>query len=117
MATIQISVSLTDTTVGLSKSASKSLTTVGANIDYRVLSIGTSEVEVTLGTQIGNAGYAFIRNLGATNFVEVGFATTVYPLNLLAGQVALIPLAPATASLFFKSDTAANNVEVYFHES
>lgn len=57
------------------------------------------------------------QTLDATNFVEVGFATGVYPIKLLATQFALLPLAAATASLFLKADTAACNVLVYFHEA
>lgn len=117
MGTLNISASINDTTNGVNQSANKTVTTTGEGIDQRVLSVGTTEEEVTIATGIGDCGYAMVKNLDATNFVEVGFATGVYPIKLLATQFALLPLAAATASLFLKADTAACNVLVYFHEA
>lgn len=57
------------------------------------------------------------QTLDATNFVEVGFATGVYPIKIPAGQFALIPLAAATASLFLMADTDACDVKFYVHEA
>lgn len=117
MSILNVSASVGDSSSGVNQSANKSVTTTGEGIDQRVLSVGTSEAEITLAAGIGNCGYCMVRNLDATNFVEFGFATGVYPIKLLAGQFALLPLAPTTASLFAKADTAACNVLVYFHEA
>ena len=117
MSQVQIKAILNDSTIGIQRNETDTITTAGDAIDYRVLGIGTSEEEITLSTEIGNAGYFFVRNMDDENFVDLGFATTVYPIRLLAGHFALIPLTPATASVFAKADTAECSVEFYFHEA
>lgn len=117
MGTLNISASINDTTNGVNQSANKTVTTTGEGIVQRVLSVGTTEEEVTIATGIGDCGYAMVKNLDATNFVEVGFATGVYPIKIPAGQFALIPLAAATASLFLMADTDACDVKFYVHEA
>jgi hypothetical protein len=101
---------------GLSVSKTLSITTAGDALDYRRIDATTSEVEHTLDTAIGNAGQAIIVNRDETNFVDVGFATAVYPLRLLAGQADKLSLTPATASLFLKADTATCEVDIYIRE-
>ena len=117
MSTLSVSASISDSTNGVSTSATKSVTTTGSALDVRILEIGTSEEEVTIATEIGDCGIAFIQNLDSTNYVEVGFLTTETQIKIPAGQFALIPLAPATASLFMKANTDACDVKVYFHEA
>jgi hypothetical protein len=95
-------------------------TVTGTAIDHRRVSIGTSEVEVTLAAAItGGAGpgWAWIKNHGATNYVQIGFATTVYSIRLKAGQAMLLPLDPGVTSLFLKSNTAAVSVELLVYEA
>lgn len=117
MSALSIQATINDATTSLNKSATVSVTTTGNSLDFRRLSITTSEVEVTFTTDIGDAGYCWIRNTDDTNFVEAGFATTAYPIKLQAGQVALFPLTPSQGSLFLKADTATCEVEVYVHEA
>jgi hypothetical protein len=117
MSSVTVQATINDQTTGFNKSASLAFTTTGNDIDFRRVSIGTSEVEHTIIAGIGDAGYCWIRNADATNYVEVGFSTTVYSMKLLAGQVALFPLAPAQASIFLKANTAACDCEVYVHEA
>ena len=62
-------------------------------------------------------GYLFIRNADATNYVQVGFATTVYHIRLKAGQVALLPIEPGETDIFLKANTAACDVELYLRAS
>lgn len=93
------------------------VTTAGDGADYEAKSIGTGEVEWTLASGIGNAGVMVIKNTDATNYVQVGFATGVYALRIKAGQSALLPLEPATASIFLKADTAACVVEILVSEA
>ena len=102
---------------GTTVSASATVAAAGSGADLRMLEIATSEAELTFGAQIGNAGLCMLKNLDATNYVEVGFATGAYPIKILAGQFAVIPLAPATASLFLKANTAAVMVQLYVHEA
>jgi hypothetical protein len=49
--------------------------------------------------------------------VQVGFATGAYNLRIKAGQSALLPIEPATASLFLLANTAACIVELAAYEA
>jgi hypothetical protein len=115
--TVNIQTSISGIESGTTVSASATIAAAGSGADLRTLEIGTSEVEVTFGAQIGNAGVCVLKNLASANYVEVGFATGAYPLKILAGQFAVIPLAPATDSLFLKANTAAAMVQLYVHEA
>ena len=116
MATITQTLTINDAGTGIRDSVSKTVTTSGAGASYAVESIGTSEEEYTIPAGIGNAGACKIVNMDATNYVEVGFATGSYPLKILPGTFCLMQLAPATASLFLKANTAACVVSIYVHE-
>lgn len=72
------------------------------------VTIGTSEEEVAF-AELSTKGWVLIRNLDATNFVQWGFATTVYGGKLLAGETAG-PFRLNATSLFLKADTAACKV-------
>lgn len=118
MSTVIVKCTITDQTIDLKRdSGNITVTTAAGNIDSRIISVATSEEEHTFSTDIGNAGYLYLKNLDGTNYVEIGFATTVYPLKLTAGQVALLPIAPAQASLFLRANTAACRVEITLHEA
>ena len=93
------------------------VTTTGDNSWATKGSVATTEEEWTISAEVGNAGLCIIRNFDATNYVQVGFATTVYYLRIKAGQSAVIPLEPATASLFLKANTAACVVGVNVWEA
>lgn len=69
------------------------------------VTIGTSEESVSL-SELSTLGYAFIQNLGPTNFVRWGFSTGVYGGRLNAGESAVLRLNPG-ASLFMVANTAA----------
>jgi hypothetical protein len=75
------------------------------------VNIGTSDEAISLG-DIGSAGYAYFRNLDATNYVEIGptVAGAIAPfLRLAAGEESLVKLTPAVA-LRGQANTAACNV-------
>ena len=94
------------------------VTTTGDAAAMETLSIVHSgETEWTIPTSVGNAGLLCIRNLDATNYVQVGFATGAYNLRIKAGQSALLPIEPATASLFLLANTAACIVELAAYEA
>jgi hypothetical protein len=62
-------------------------------------------------------GLILVYNLDDTNFVEMGFATTVYPLRLPPRLATNSKAAPAaftrqSGSLFLKADTATCKVLV-----
>ena len=75
------------------------------------VNIGTSAELISLG-DITSAGYCYIRNLDATNYVEIGPTSggaLVPMLRLKAGQEALMPLTPSVA-LRGQANTAACDV-------
>lgn len=93
------------------------VTTSGDLHDDIALSVTTSELTYTIPTSIGNAGYCALVNDDATNYVDVGFATTVYPLRLPPGGAMLLALTPAAASLFLKANTATCKVRIRTQEA
>ncbi len=116
MSTINTSANITSSG-DFGVTASNRVTTTGDALDYRRIDATTTEVEHTISASVGDVGIALVKNLDSTNFVDVGFATTVYPIRLLAGQFALMPLTPATASLFVKADTATCEIDIYIREA
>lgn len=75
------------------------------------VTIGTSEESIAFG-ELGTLGWLIMRNLDATNYIEWGFATTVYGGRLEAGESAHFRLNPST-TLYLKADTAACKALVY----
>ena len=75
----------------------------GDTFTDEIQSIGTSNVALAVGAAMGTQGWAFLKNLDGTNYIEVGI-TGSYSIKLLAGKSAVFP---AAASLFAKADTAA----------
>ena len=48
MGTLNVSASINDATSGVNQSANRTVTTAGEGTDQRVMSVGTSEAEITL---------------------------------------------------------------------
>ncbi len=119
MSAVLITAAITNSTVDFKRRTDNlAVTTASGNIDYRIVSVASgSETTFTFDTNIGNAGYAYVKNLDGTNYVDLGFATTVYPLRLKAGQVALFPITPAQSALYMLANTAACRVEIMVHEA
>jgi hypothetical protein len=86
----------------------------GDAFTHEVQGIGTSEEELAQGADLGTPGYVFIKNLDATNYVEVGSTTGVYDIKLKAGEIAVYRHNSAT--LYAKANTAACNVEYWVIE-
>ena len=93
------------------------LTMTGALVYDVTVSVGTSEE--TAGPafgDIGTEGLCVIYNLDPTNYVQIGFATTVYGMRLYGGSVpAMFTLEP-NATLYLKANTAACNVRIIVYE-
>lgn len=102
---------------GFAGSDSFSVTTTGNGSWEKKGAVGTSEETWTIDTLVGNAGYVVIRNFDATNYVQVGIATTVYFARLLAGQSAVFPIEPGTASFFVKANTASCVLQIKVYEA
>ena len=102
------------------REAGRDSTQTGTALDHRRISIATSEVEVTLASDITGGegpGWAWIKNHGATNYVQIGFATTVYSIRLAVNESILLKLDPGVTSLFLKANTAAVDVELLVYEA
>lgn len=119
MAALTITAAITDQTINHTRRTDNlAVTTAAGNIDHRIVSVSHSgETTHTFSTDIGNAGYLYLRNLDATNYVDIGFATGVYPIRLKATQVAILPITPATSALYLLANTAACRLEIYAHEA
>lgn len=72
-------------------------------------SVTTAEVSETL----TGKGYVLIQNLDATNYVELGFATTVYPLKLRAGGPPFFMELNGTQTLYMRANTATCVVDIF----
>ena len=74
-----------------------------------VQAIGTTEEQLAVG-DLTTYGWLYLRNLNATNYVQVGFSTGVYGIRLEPGEPAIFRTEPA-ADVFLKANTAACNVQ------
>lgn len=92
------------------------VTQTGTHEDGRRVDVGTSEKTITFDTDVGDAGYIVLINRDATNFVQIGFATTVYYLRLGPGEVAVMRLEPTVSALYCKADTAAIELQFKLYE-
>lgn len=119
MTTLNIDAQLTDTLNGIFKSLNLELASLGDAVQLIVEEIGITEEIKTFSTEItgGNGpGWCLIINNGPTNFLEAGFATTVYPLRLNAGEFALFRLNTGETDLALKASTAAVSVLIAIWE-
>jgi hypothetical protein len=94
-----------------------SLTMTGSLVYDVVTSVGTTEESAgpTFG-DIGTEGLCVIYNLDTTNYVQVGFSTTVYGMRLYgAGAPAMFMIEPG-ATVYLKANTAACNVRIVVYE-
>ena len=76
-----------------------------------IQAIGTTEEPIAF-TDIGTNGYIVLKNLDATNYIQVGVSTGVYAIRLKAGEVAAFHFEPG-ASLVAKANTAACRLAVW----
>lgn len=71
--TIQGSLSLQRSTIGLVGSGTLPINQTGTNGISNVQSIPTSNTQMSIGNvSFASGGYVFVKNLDATNYVEVG---------------------------------------------
>ena len=94
-----------------------SLTMTGGLVYDVTQSVGTTEE--TAGPafgDIGTEGLCVIYNLDPTNYVQVGFATTVYGMRLRGGSAPAMFFIEPGATLYLKANTAACNVRIIVYE-
>ena len=85
---------------------------VGNNATGGVQNIGTTGEALSV-TDLSTAGYAFFRNLGPTNYVDLGTGTTTFVAfaRLKAGEVSIVRLG--TNAPTARANTAAVNLQYY----
>jgi len=90
-----------------------SVTLSGTNATGGVQNIGTTAEALTMG-DVSSPGYAYFRNTGTTNFVELGTGTGgsfVGFAKLKAGEAAVIRLT--TAAPTARANTAAVDLQYF----
>lgn len=94
-------------------SGTKTADMAGDQMITNVQAVGTSSETLQLG-DVTTLGYLMIKNLDATNYVEVasdtGFGASTIVSKLLAGDIILLKAPVAT--LYVKANTAACNIAV-----
>ena len=95
----------------ISNSGSKQITMTANPMQSVVQNIGTTTEALVFGDIVA-VKYLFIKNLDATNYIEVGLNTPVTQIfaKLLAGEFALLPVG--TSVIYAKANTAACNLLV-----
>ncbi len=112
--TIGISISFSKGGASCSRSETVSVTVSGDAFSHEVQAVGITEEALAQGADLGTPGYMFIKNLDATNYVEIGSTTGVYDIKLKAGEPALYRHNSAT--VYAKANTAICNVEYFLIE-
>jgi hypothetical protein len=88
----------------------------GTRVFCNVQAVGTTHEAIAMSADITDYGYAWIRNLDATNYVELGLLdsdTTFKPFSrLYAGQVALLPLTSSAVTYYAKANTGACDLQI-----
>jgi hypothetical protein len=85
----------------------------GTRMSSVVQNIGTTYEAVSISSEVGTAGWAYLKNNDTTNYVEVGLEVSAafHPfLKLKAGEAAVLRLA--TDTIFARADTAATDLEI-----
>ena len=94
--------------VSNSLSTSYSATQTGDKYEAGVQIIGTTEEQLAK-NDIGTIGFVAVRNMDATNYVQLGAATGAYSVKLLAGEGCVLPFR--AANVFILANTAPVEVE------
>ena len=96
----------------VSHSTSGNTTMTGDDMTQATQVIGTTSEVIDFGEITGAPSMVLIRNLEATNFVEIGgdSGLTIFKLKILAGKSILI--SPSSATMYGKADTAAARIQV-----
>ena len=96
-----VEANLRDRINGLSLKAQSAFTPTSTISAGNRIKVGTTEVNVNLSAEISPAAYVMFVNQGVTDTLQLGFATGVYPIQLIPGGSALFQLNAAQAANFF----------------
>jgi len=102
-------ISFSKSNARVSRSDTELIDVTGSEFTHQVQVIGTTEEQIEQGADVGTPGYLWIKNLDATNYVEIGSTTGVYDIKLKAGEIALYRHNSAT--IYAKANTASCRVE------
>lgn len=81
-----------------------------------VQAVGTSEEVLDKGDVV-TLGYLAVRNMDATNYIQVGATTANYTIKLFPGKGCVLPWNPTGyQAVYVKANTAACNVEYLITE-
>ncbi len=116
MPSLSVFASLSNADTGETITVSPSVETTGTHQAGGRVSVATTEVSISLPADIGDAGYAMLVNRDDANFIEVGFAAGVYVMKLAAGDVAVLPVATATAAIYARANTAPADLQYVVYE-
>ena len=118
--TIQLGMSMVGDNNAFSRKVdNQSITTTGSHIDHRIMNIGTTEETIDINADIlagSDPGLCLIFNKDATNYVQIGPATTVYQMQVPASRFCILWLNAAATQIFMKANTAACDVEFWIIE-
>lgn len=89
--------------------SNQQITQTAAGAAEGIQNIGTSEEELSNGG-LSTEGWIFMRNLNATNYIQVGFSTGVYGIRLEAGECAMFRTEP-NCTIYMKANTGACNLQ------
>jgi len=105
---LRTSLTYTKGSVTLSQNPDIQIDVSGVPRQAAVVSVGTSEEAVAMGDVV-TPGVILVKNLDATNFVQLGATTGVYTIRVKAGEV--FPFRLDGTTLFAIADTAACDCE------
>lgn len=113
--TVQLTATKNSATVSLS--TTKRITMSGDDMVQSTQVIGTTAETLSLGDISGAPSQLLIKNLDATNFVEIGgdSGLTVFKIKILSGETVLI--RPTSATIYAKADTADVRVQLIATEA
>jgi hypothetical protein len=111
--TATTSITVTNGSSKHSRQTSKQITQNAIGTYQNTQTVGTTYEQVTIGGDLGTAGYAVFTNLDLTNYVEIGLEVSAAFqtfIKLKPGESAQLRLA--TSTIHARANTAAVKLEV-----
>jgi len=105
---LSLSISATQTKNGVTYAKNFSgllITVTGDTPVSQIASIGTSDETLSLG-DISSLGYIVLKNLDATNYIEVGYVSGTYFGKLKAGETCALRAGAGLTAIHVKANTA-----------
>jgi hypothetical protein len=107
---IALSISETKNSVTTARSFTDSFDVSGTPLISAVQNIGTSDETLSLG-DVTSLGYIFLRNVDATNYVEIGYTSGTYFGKLKPSEFAVLRAGAGLTAIHAKANTAAINLD------